>query len=107
MRPISKLLLTTMAGATLFVSGCAAGRSPVTGFWYTDVKSDAAVTSNTAGAKVGRAEAKSILGLVALGDCSTEAAAKSAGITKVSHVDYETWSLLGLYATTTTVVHGE
>jgi hypothetical protein len=104
---IRSLLLTSAVGAVLFASGCAAARSPVTGAWYTDVKADSVSTSNAGGNKVGRATAKSYVGLVALGDCSTDAAAKNGGITKISHVDYESWSILGLYATTTTVVHGE
>ena len=41
------------------------------------------------GAKVGRREAKSILGLVAWGDASTQAAAKDGGIKTIRHADQE------------------
>jgi len=101
------MTLAATAAAALFVSGCAGARTPVTGFWYTDVKANDAVTANSAASKVGRAEAKSYLGLVALGDCSVDTAAKNGGITKVAHVDYETMSILGFYAKTTTIVYGK
>ncbi len=103
------LTLAAAAAAVVLVSGCAAARSPVTGAWYTDVKADDGATSNTeiATPKVGRATATSYVGLIALGDCSIETAAKGAGITKIAHIDYESMSILGLYATTTTVVYGE
>jgi hypothetical protein len=106
---LRSLTLATAAAAVVSLSGCAAARSPVTGAWYTDVKANDSATSNTelAAPKVGRATAKSYVGLVGLGDCTIAAAAKSAGITKIAHVDYETMSILGLYAETTTVVYGE
>lgn len=48
-----------------------------------------------------------MLGLVATGDASIEAAAKAGGITKIHHVDFENFSILGIYATFTTVVYGD
>nr|NQU90667.1 hypothetical protein [Bacteroidota bacterium] len=90
-----------------FLSSCAFVAAPVTGFIYTDVKAPIAVTGNTGSTKVGTAKMQSILGLVATGDASIEAAAKSAGITKIHHVDYEATGILGIIATFTTVVYGE
>lgn len=81
--------------------------APLTGFLYTDVKAPMAVTSNEGSTKVGTAKAQTILGLVATGDASIEAAAKSAGITKIHHVDYEANSILGVIASFTVVVYGE
>ncbi len=101
------LAVAVLGGALLFAGGCAAARSPVTGFLYSDVKANDSVTANTAATKVGRATATSILGWVATGDCSLDAAKKQGGITKVAHVDYESTSIIGIYATTTTVVYGE
>lgn len=89
------------------MSSCAFTTSPVTGFIYTDVKAPLAVTSNTGSTKVGTAKMQSILGIVATGDASIEAAAKSAGITKIHHVDYEATSVIGVIATFTVVVYGE
>ncbi len=102
MKKILALLL--MVG---FFSSCAMVSSPVTGFLYTDVKAPLAVTSNSASTKVGTAKAQSILGWVATGDASIEAAAKSAGITKIHHVDYESTNILGIVASFTVVVYGD
>jgi len=74
---------------------------------YTDVKAPEAVTSNAGKSKVGTAMATSIMGLVAQGDASIETAAKSAGITRIQHVDYHSTSILGIYSTFTVTVYGE
>lgn len=92
----------------ILMAGCAAySVAPVTGFIYSDVQAPAIATSNPTSSKVGKAECESILGLVALGDASIEAAMKDGGITKVHHVDYETFSVLGVYARFTLIVYGE
>ena len=91
----------------LSLAGCAMAASPVTGFIYMDVKGPADVTGNGASSKVGRATCKSYLGICGTGDASIETAAKAAGITKIHHVDFESYSVLGFYATFTTVVYGE
>ena len=44
---------------------------------------------------------------VATGDSSIKTAAANGGITKISHVDYHTTSVLGLYTKTTVTVYGE
>lgn len=90
-----------------FMSSCAFVSAPVMGTLYTDVKAPLAVTSNAGSTKVGTAKMQSILGIVATGDASIEAAAKSAGITKIHHVDYEANSILGIVASFTVVVYGE
>lgn len=77
------------------------------GWAYTDVQEPAAVTSNARGSKVGTSEATNILGLVAMGDASVQTAARNAGITKISHVDYKKTSVIGVYAKVITVVYGE
>lgn len=101
-----KNLLLIVAIATLFTS-CAMVSAPVNGGIYGDVKAPLAVTSNSGSSKVGTAEAKSILGFISSGDASIEAAAKSAGITKIHHVDYHAKNILTFYATYTTIVYGE
>ncbi|MBK8576721.1 MAG: hypothetical protein IPN90_13955 [Elusimicrobia bacterium] len=82
-------------------------QSPVNGFFYTEVKAPMGVTSNGPSSKVGRAMSSSVLGLIATGDSSIEAAAKNGKITKIHHVDYEAKNILGIYSTFTTVVYGE
>ncbi len=95
----------------MMASGCATVRSPVTGFAFTDTKAPewslAVATNAQKGDKVGKAMCTSILGLVATGDCSLEAAMKNGGITKVKHVDYASKGILGIYAEYNTVVYGE
>jgi len=59
------------------------------------------------GSKVGTSEATSILGMVATGDASIEAAKNNGGITKVSHVDFNSDNILGVYGKYTTTVYGE
>ncbi len=57
-------------------------------------------------AKSGSAEAKSILGIVNLGDCSLKAAAEAGGITNVQHVTVAKQGILGVVATKTVTVYG-
>ncbi len=59
------------------------------------------------GSKVGRSEASSILGLIATGDASVASAAKAGGITTIRHIDYEFFTVLGIYGRFTTVVYGD
>ena len=99
--------LLVLVVAALFLSGCAFVMSPAIGTIYTDVKAPLAVTSNSGSSKVGTSEVSSILGIVATGDASIEAAAKKAGITKIHHVDYHSTNILGIYAKFTTYVYGE
>lgn len=89
------------------LSSCAIGYAPLVGGLYTDIKGPLTATSNPVATKVGTAMATSILGIVATGDASINEAAKKAGITRISHVDYESKSILGIYATFTVFVYGE
>jgi len=101
------LLVALFLVGGVFVSSCASVKSPVMGLIYTDVKAPEAVTSNAGKSKVGTAMATSILGLIAQGDASIDTAAKSAGITRIHHVDYHSTSILGIYSTFTVTVYGE
>jgi len=87
--------------------GCMIVTSPAMGNLYTDVKAPLSATSNTGYSKVGKASCQSILGLIATGDASIEAAAKSQGITKIHHVDYESKNILGIVGSYTVVVYGD
>jgi hypothetical protein len=90
------------------LAGCAAyTMSPATGFLYTDLKAPLTATSHDTSSKMGTSIGSSILGLVATGDASIETAMKNGGITRVHHVDYHSKSILGIYATFTTIVYGE
>ena len=96
-----------VACAALLMTSCAQVKSPLTGFIYTDLKAPRAVTDNTGSSKVGTSEAQSILGILATGDASIESAAKSAGITKIHHVDEHVSGILGIIAKYKVVVYGE
>ena len=92
--------------APLALFSCAYAVSPVTGFVYTDVKAPVTATANGEGSKKGESCAKSILGIVALGDASIEAASKNGTVTKISRVDYTSTNILGFYSKFCTVVTG-
>lgn len=102
---MKKVLVAVALGALLF--SCGLVKTPITGGAYTNVKDGLLVTGNSGSSKVGTAEAVGYLGLVALGDASIQAAAKSAGITKIHHVDYEAKSILGIVNNYTIFVYGE
>lgn len=105
MKNMKKIFMCAVTG--LFLCSCGATKSPVMGFVYTDVTSGNAVTSNSLGSKVGRSQATGILGIVATGDASYQTAAKSAGISKISHVDENSYTILGIYTKYETIVYGE
>src|SRR5579883_3156776 len=100
---ISICCLSTMIIAT----GCAmATKSPVTGFWYSDVQDGITATSNQKPTKVGEACASSILGIVATGDSTIETARANGHISTISNVDNTIFSVLGIYAKYCTIVRG-
>jgi hypothetical protein len=74
---------------------------------YSRYKAPLAVTSNSVGSKVATGEIQSILGAIAIGDASVDAIAKKGGIKKISYVDIESFSVLGIYAKLTVYVYGE
>ncbi len=105
MKNIKTIAMAAVAACML--SSCAFVKAPLTGFIYTDMKAPLTATSNGNSSKVGMAKAQSILGIVAQGDASIEAAAKKAGITKIHHVDEHAYSVIGIIATYEVIVYGE
>ncbi len=104
----TRIMLLAAATALVGLSSCATmGTQAGMGAIYTDVQTGEQVTSNARGTKVGTASVNNILGLVVTGDASVEAAAKSAGIKKISHVDSQKKSILGIYGTYKVIVYGE
>ena len=101
------LSFVAMFAIAFFAFSCSPVPSPLFGMIYTDVKAPLAVTSNSGSSKVGTAEATGILGLIATGDASIEAAAKRGGITTIHHVDYQGMGVLGLFSKYTVFVYGE
>ena len=105
MKKYVALAMVVLLAASL--AGCAAAQTPAIGLLYTNISGPLGATdSDQVPTKSGSATAKSILGLIATGDASIQAAAKAGGITKIHHVDYSNKSLLGLYANFTVTVYG-
>lgn len=103
--------LVVVLFAVMVLSGCATVQSPVPGIIFTDVKVPSnrlqAPLDSATYSKAGSASCTSILGIIATGDASVDAAAKNGGITQIHHVDSDRYSILGLYSKYTTIVHGE
>ncbi len=105
--------IVAMAGAlaiTVGLSGClVAPVMPPMGAVFTDYKAplDWDQQASQVGAREGRSETMSILGLVALGDGSIREAARDGGITTIHGADYEYFNVLGIYQRYTTIVYGD
>lgn len=105
---MKKLFFGVACLATLALSSCSVVSSGAgMGMIYTDVKEGAIATSNTLGSKVGTGHETGVLGLISIGDASIQTAAKSAGIKKISHVDVQKMSVLGIFAKYDIFVYGE
>ncbi|MCL6583671.1 MAG: TRL-like family protein [bacterium] len=91
----------------LVILGYTPIHSPVLGLVISDVRGPIAVVSTNPGPKVGKAVSTTILGLVASGDSSIEAAARNGGITKIMTVNHDSRNILGLWTRFTTTVTGE
>ena len=110
-----RLLLTAvLAGFCLtMLTGCGAFLSMGgAGMFYADTKAPSASLAyygpqTTSNAKMGKAQFTSILGILATGDASLDAAMRSGGITKLHHVDVQYTTILGIIATYTLIVYGE
>ena len=94
------------------VTGCASAWAPaqsggVGGAIYEKVSAPLWVTTNSGSGKSGSASAESILGIVATGDASIQAAAANGGITKIQHVDQTVERVWVFWAKYTVTVYGE
>ena len=103
---MKKFKFVLALGAAVMLMGCAM-LVPM-GSVYTSVKLPMTATGNgSASPKTGEATCTSVLALVAVGDCSIEAAKKNGGIIKVNHVDWDVQNILGIYGTYKVIVSGE
>jgi hypothetical protein len=96
--------------AVVFLAGCMiAPVVPPIGAFYNNTKAplDVDFEKSEYGPKTGAASTNCILGLIAWGDASAEAAAKDGGITTIEHVDYEYMNILFIYQKYTTIAHGK
>lgn len=99
------LCALSLSGAIALFGGCAI-TGATGGFVYTNTTPPITATSTAGATKEGRATCTNILGIVAYGDCSVDTAAKAGNISQIRSVDYNDWSILSLFATTTTIVKG-
>jgi len=90
----------------VFASGCLPPKSPVYGLVYMDVKGPEQATPNLLGKKMGKGCCESVLGVYARGDCSIETAAREANITRITHVDHYSETILLVYSKYTILVYG-
>ena len=78
--------MIALPALAMLLSGCAT-QVPI-GFLLIDNTLPLQVgDSSVKSLKTGTATSQSYLGMIAVGDCSIETAAKNGGITKISHVD--------------------
>ncbi len=103
---LKKLIAATTVSATVLLTGCATGLSPVGTGLITDVKGPLAATGE-AGTKTGKACANTILGLINKGDASIEAAKKDGGISVVATADYHTKGFYPFFGDTCVHVTGK
>lgn len=99
-------LMLTFAAVLLVSYGCATVATPLPALLYSDVQGPIDAEGSGIVTKTGEACATSILGIVASGDASIDAAKQAGGINEVLSVDYKSTSVLGLYASFCTVVKG-
>jgi hypothetical protein len=104
------MILGVLALFMVGLCGCAY-RAPVVppvGIVYTNHRAplDVEYHDTTLG-KRGTASSHSVLGLVAWGDASAEAAASAGGIKTIEHADLEYLNVIFIYQRFTTIVYGK
>ncbi|WP_238582904.1 TRL-like family protein [Isoalcanivorax pacificus] len=105
MKIIKLLAMGTMITT---LGGCAAAVSPVgNGFLFTSVAGPVNASDNEHSSKTGESCAANILGIVAGGNASIDAAKQKGNISKVSSVDYRSTTVLGMFSQSCTIVKGE
>ncbi|HKK50342.1 MAG TPA: TRL-like family protein, partial [Myxococcota bacterium] len=110
MNRIPAAALAALLLFALATSGCySAPIMPPNGVVYTDIEAPLSPVAfgRSIGARKGEASSQSILGLVAWGDASVEAAARDGLITEPKHIDYGYFNVLGVYQSFTTIVRGD
>jgi len=101
-----KLYVCVIVGALLGLCGCATVSTPLPAFIYSDVKGPINAHGSFDAVKTGQACAQSYLGWVSVGDASINAAKAAGGIKEVSTIDFNSTSVLGIYASFCTIVKG-
>ena len=105
------LKLIVLTPVLLFITGCSALNSPVSGLitatTHSGIGGDRTIDNNVHITKVGTATCRSVLGIVAFGDCSVATAKYEAGISRVNSVHQQSFNIGNLYQSYTTVIQGD
>ncbi len=104
-----KIGLIALGGSFMLLAGClTAPFQPPVGL-FSDIEAPLSIDhSKTAvTSKKGESSAMCILGLVAVGDASTQAAAQNGRLKTIHHLDYKYLNVFGIYQSTTVVAYGE
>ena len=107
---LKRVLVLAVLSVLFVASGCQlAPVQPPLGMIFSQIRApvDIDCDNTDLGSKVGQAGAVSVLGLIAVGDASVQAAARQAGITTVKHLDYEFMNILGLYTNMKITAYGD
>ena len=99
------MMLAASVMLALGLSSC--GAVADLGVFYMGHTKPLAVTGNKVGTKVGTAHTTNLFNFAVWGDAGIEKAAKQAGITKISHVDVKTTSILTIFCKRTYYVYGD
>ena len=108
MRKVS--LALGLAVCVLLISGCYSTPIMPPGGAVTSISAPLSAEyspNTTVSTKSGEASTFTVLGLVSVGDCSIETAARKGGLTQVNHADYSYLNVLGIWQKFTVKVHGE
>lgn len=100
------IVLATAVVFTLGLTSCGAV-TDFPGVIFMGSTKPVAVTSNPVGSKVGTAKTTNLFNIAVWGNAGVNKAAKMAGISKISHVDVKTTSILTIFCTKTYYVYGE
>ena len=104
----STLSLALAAAALLPVLPACVATPVGPGIFYTGVKAPLEATASKEGfSKTGKAKASQVCGVAAWGDSSIQTAAAAGGIKTIHHVDYEAFSVLGVYSSFEVTVYGD
>lgn len=108
----SIILIVVCVCVAFMQVGCVMMRAPFmppVGGAFTSIEAplDVDYDSTTLGMRTGEASSHNILGLIAFGDASTQAAAMAGGLLSINHADYKILHILGIYTKTTVVVYGD
>lgn len=102
----TSLLLSLAVLLGLSTAGCQIVASPLAGVIYNETKYGDVATDEAVANKEGKACGTSILGWIATGDASIQAAKTAGGIAKVASVDHSAKNLLGIFGEWCTIVRG-